>query len=52
MVHLIEYWYYHLPNYLLAALLWTMVARLCRHRPKSAIHATHESMLNDSGRAE
>ncbi len=27
MNHLIDYWYYHVPNYLLAALLWTMVAR-------------------------
>jgi uncharacterized protein YggT (Ycf19 family) len=27
MGHLVEYWYYHLPNYALAAILWTMVGR-------------------------
>lgn len=27
MEHLLGYWYYHLPNYVLAALIWTLVAR-------------------------
>lgn len=27
MGHLIDYWYFHLPNYVLAALIWTLVGR-------------------------
>lgn len=27
MDHLIAYWYYHLPNYLLAVLIWTLLGR-------------------------
>jgi uncharacterized protein YggT (Ycf19 family) len=27
MDHLLEYWYFHLPNYLIAALIYTMLGR-------------------------
>jgi uncharacterized protein YggT (Ycf19 family) len=27
MEHLLTYWYYHIPNYVLAALIWTLIGR-------------------------
>lgn len=27
MQHLIDYWYFHVPNYILAALIWTLLGR-------------------------